>query len=184
MAIGQMFDHTLDALKGWPCPTALDFVAKLSPNVTFTNPVPAGRCVHNTAVGFEMGCAGNMMPIFLLQGSADFDVANANANWTAIAPVGWMSGLVAIGGYELSTTEFDTTQTYAPNDHLKAILDNATDATGGTLTNQALGTLYGATGVNRVGVVSRGKSTNAYGKSVLAFWPVYCPQLSATTTGS
>lgn len=171
----QMFDHTLDALKGWPAPNALDFVAKLSTNVTLT-PVPAGRCVHNTASGFEMGVILTQMPIFLLNGSTDADVANAGGDlWTAIAPAGFLSGLVATGGYELETTEFDTAQTYALNDHLKAIDDNA-GATGGTLTNQSLGTLYHASNMEaRVGVVSRGKRTNAYGKSVLSFWPVYLP---------
>lgn len=175
-APGQMFDHTLDALKGWFAPSALDYVAKLSANVTI-DPLPAGRCVHlNSSGQFETGAQLLQMPIFLLQGSADFDVSNpGSTNWQAIAPVGWMSGLVATGAYELQTTEFDSTQTYAPNDHLNAVVANTTAATGGTLTNQSLGTLYGSDMVNRCGVVSRGKSTNAYGKTVVSFWPIYLP---------
>lgn len=183
MAVAQMFDHSLDALKGWPAPNALDFVAKLAASVTI-DPFPAGRCVHYTADGFKTGVILLEMPIFTLQGSADFDVANPGGNnWTAIAPVGYISGLVATGGYELETTEFDTTQTYVANEHLKAV-DADTVATagtgGGNLTNQSLGTLYHASNMEaRVGVVSRGKRTNAYGKSVLAFWPIYLPGTAA-----
>lgn len=179
MAVSQMFDHSLDALKGWPSPHALDFTAKLSSNVTL-DPVPAGRCVHATSAGFELGVILLQMPIFLLQGSDAFDVSNPGGNnWTAISPTGVLSGLVATGGFELETTEFDTAQTYAVNDHLKAIDDNS-GATGGTLTNQSLGTLYHASTMEaRVGVVSRGKRTNAYGKTVLAFWPIYLPGTAA-----
>lgn len=176
MAVGQMFDHTLDGLKGFPRPTALDFATILSANVTLSR-VNAGVCVHVNSVGqFELGVQLLQMPLFTLQNSDDFDVSNANAAWTPIAPKGVMNALVATGAYELETTEFDTAQTYTPNDHLTAVLSNSA-SNGGSLTNQSLGTLYGSGMVNRVGVVSRGKRTNSYGKTVLAFWPVYLPGL-------
>jgi hypothetical protein len=184
----QMFKHTLNPLKGWPSPTALDFTGKLHSDVTI-DPLPAGRCVHvdsieavsygpGTSGGtplFKTGVTDTQMGIFLFQGSADFDVANpGGTDWYAIAPKGIMSGLVATGAYELETTEFDTNQTYLPNQPLRAIA-NDSDATAGTgggcLTNQGVNV-----GTNAfVGVVSRGVYTNAYGQSALAFWPVYAP---------
>ncbi len=183
----QMYTHTLNPLKGWPSPTALDFAGKLHTDVTI-DPLPAGRCVHvasleavtygpGTSGGvplFKTGVEDNQMGIFLFQGSADFDVSNdGGTDWYAIAPKGIMSGLVATGAYELETTEFDTSLTYNPNDVLKAIADDTDDTPetgGGTLTNDALVYVDSI-----VGVVSRGKYTNAYGKTALAFWPVYLP---------
>jgi hypothetical protein len=176
MAVSMMFDTTLTGLKGWPSPVALDFTAKFDAAVTL-NPVPAGVVVHLNGSGkFELGAQLLQMPLFLIQNSTDFDVANAGGNnWTAVAPAGNVTGLVATGGYELETTAFDTAQTYAPNDHLTSVISNSA-SNGGSLTNQSLGVLYAASGMtNRCGVVSRGKYTNAYGKTVLAFWPIYLP---------
>lgn len=184
----QMFKHTLNPLKGWPSPTALDFTGKLHSAVTI-DPLPAGRCVHvdsleavtygpGTSGGtplFKTGVEGTEMGIFLFQGSADFDVANpGGTDYYAIAPKGIMSGLVATGAYELETTEYDTGQDYSPNDLLKANVDDADDTPetgGGCLTNDGVVVYVDAV----VGVVSRGTYTNAYGQSALAFWPVYLP---------
>lgn len=183
----QMFTHTLNPLKGWPSPTALDFTGKLHSAVTI-DPLPAGRCVHvdsiqavtygpGTSGGtpqFKTGVTGTQMGIFLFQGSEDFDVQNGGGTtWYAIAPKGISSGLVATGAYELETTEFDTAQTYTANQPLRAVAaDTDASATGGgTLTNQ--GFTFGTNAY--VGVVSRGVYTNAYGQSALAFWPVYSP---------
>jgi hypothetical protein len=184
----QMYAHTLNPLKGWPSPTALDFTGKLHSAVTI-DPLPAGRCVHVDSIApvsygpgtsggtplFKTGVEHFQMGIFLFQGSADFDVANpGGTDWYSIAPKGISSGLVATGAYELETTEFDTLQTYLPNQLLKAIV-NDTDATpgtgGGCLTNLSVVPYTGAV----VGVVSRGTYVNAYGKNSLAFWPVYLP---------
>jgi hypothetical protein len=185
----QMYYHTLNPLKGWPSPTALDFTGKLHSAVTI-DPLPAGRCVHvhsleavaygpGTSGGvplFKTGVASTQMGIFLFQGSGDFDVSNpGGTDWYSIAPKGIMSGLVATGAYELETTEFDTTQVYAPNDVLGAVVAD-TDATaetgGGCLTNENINAYEDAV----VGVVSRGAYTNAYGRDALAFWPVYLPE--------
>ena len=97
----QMFDHTLDAIKGWFHMAALDYTAKLSSEVTVN--VYAGRCVHLNATGeFELGCKGSEMPIFLLQNSDDNDVSNSGGTtWYPIGPTGVITGLVAAGSYEL-----------------------------------------------------------------------------------
>jgi hypothetical protein len=182
-----MYDHTLNPLKGWPSPTALDFTGKLHEDVTI-DPLPAGRCVHvaeidpvpygpGTSGGvpqFKTGVEDTQMGIFLFQGSDALDVANpGGTDWYAIAPKGIMSGLVATGAYELETTEYDSELTYLPNDVLRAVandVDDTPETGGGCLTNDA--TVYTDA---IVGVVSRGEYTNAYGKSCLAFWPVYLP---------
>lgn len=170
----QMFDHTLDAVKGWlPGNMAsLDCSAKLSANVTI-DPVYAGRVVHKNADGeFEMGVTGTQMAIFLLQNSDDPDVQNEGGDdFQAIAPTGVMSGLVATGGYEVATTEFDSAQTYAINDVVRAVASNSNATTGGRLTNASftLGTTAG------VGVVSKAVAQNSHKKNVLTLWTAYIP---------
>lgn len=173
----QMFDHTLDAVKGWLPGNmgALDCSAKLSANVTI-DPVYAGRVVHKNDSGeFEMGVTGTMMPIFLLQNSDDHDVrVDGGTDFYAIAPRGTMSGLVATGGYEVATTEFDDDQTYHINDIVRAVASNSNATTGGRLTNASF-TLYTNAGV---GVVSKLPAANSHRKRVLTIWPAYIPGLS------
>lgn len=169
----QMFAHSLIALKGWLPGNmgALDNSAQLSANVTI-DPVFAGRVVHQTDAGeYEMGCTGTQMAIFLLQNSDDPDVSNNDGVSQAVNPDGTMSGLVATGGYEVTSTEFDDDQTYAVNNQLRAVASNSNATTGGRLTNQGI-----TVGTNAVcGVVSKLPYSNSDGVRVIQFWPVYCP---------
>lgn len=181
--MAQMFDHTLDAVKGWFHMAALDFTAKLSASETYAAYAFAGRVVYLDSSGeFRLGCSGNQMPIFLLQNNADSDVTNSGGSlWYPIGPDGNLTGLVAKGAYELETTEFDTAQTYNPNDYLKA--DNTAAITKGKLTNQGITTLENSTSLSGstnptavVGVVSRAKRKRQSDRNyVLSFWPVYKP---------
>jgi len=181
------FEHCLSHPKGWFEPSALDFSAKLAAAVTLQ--AFGGRVVHVNASGeFEMGIAGAQMPIFLLQADTDFDVSNPSTTAAGafmqqpISPAGNMSGLVATGGYELESTEFDSAPNlaYAPNQLLTALASNTVQATGGVLCNDRDGA-GGSTGVVRqytdpaCGCVSRGQFQNEHSVSVLAFWPVYLP---------
>ena len=180
----QMFDHTLDAIKGWFHMAALDYTAKLSSDVTVTT-VYAGRCVHLNATGeFELGCQGSQMPIFILQNSDDNDVSNTGGTtWYPIGPTGVITGLVAKGSYELETTEFDTARTYAPNDFLRCKSSSNSSADGGLLTNNGVVTLENSSSLSSstnptavVGVVSRGvRKRQSDRNNVLAFWPTYKP---------
>jgi hypothetical protein len=183
----QMFDHTLDACKGWFHEAALDHSAKLSANVT-VDPYEQGRVVHLNSVGeYESGVSNTGMAIFLLNSSDDSDVANPGGDyWTAVAPTGAMSGLVATGAYELESSEF-IAQTYVPGNLLGAAVSNASATIGGFLNNEddagtALSVPWeldstSATGTDQAvcGVVSTGTNTNSHGISVLRFWPVYLP---------
>lgn len=176
--MAQMFDHTLDAVKGWFHMAALDFTAKLSASETGSAYVFAGRVVHLDSSGeFRLGCTGSQMAIFLLQNNTDSDVNNAGGGvWYPIAPAGNLTGLVAKGAYELETTEFDNTQTYYPNDYLRC--DTASAEVAGKLTNSGVRTLENA-GSNPtaiVGVVSRpARKRQSDRNYVLSFWPVYKP---------
>jgi hypothetical protein len=182
-----MFEHGLDIAKGWFEPAALDFAAPLSSNVTFV--VPPGRVAHvNDSGEFEMGVADTDMGIFLINGSESYDVSNpgttpaGNFMHQAIAPTGVMSGVVAKGGYEIESTEFDDAQTYAANELLTATADNTTLATGGVLTNAGTGAGGDVEQYSDpvCGVVSRGRFVNAHGIPVLAFWPEWLPAAYTT----
>lgn len=174
-------------------------------------PVVSGLCVHvqnlvaktsngvatgPNAVEFEMGANTKMMPLFLWPSYTDYDVSNPGVpagvvlggtttnkpGWVPIMPVGVLVALVAKGPYELETTEFDTAQTYAANDYLRAVTSN-TNVNAGKLTNQdASGGVGFATSAkctvytdSVVGRVSRGVYTNGNGVTVLSFWPESIP---------
>lgn len=178
------FEHGLDIKKGWFDMASLDYSAKLG-TVGYT--LPRGRVVHVEHAGgqevFLPGVRATDVAIFLLNGSADADVSNPGTTASgkfmhqAIAPTGKLSGVVATGGYEIDSTEFDSSQSYAAGDLLTAPLGvTAGDAaTGGLLTN-----VSGEGSVTQyvdpvVGVVSSGKHTNHNGVSTLSFWSVWLP---------
>lgn len=169
-----MYEHALTPLKGWVKSNALDHSGVVSDNVTFA--IPQGRVMHlNDSGEFETGVTGTQMAIFAFNASDALTVANpgttASGNFVhqAIFPTGVTSGLVATGGYELSSSEFDSEEEYVPNDTLTAAVANSTLATGGVLT---LGTVY----TDAIcGVVSKGVVTNELGVDMLHFWPVYVP---------
>lgn len=177
-----MFEHCLNHPKGWFQPAALDIDAKVSDNVNFV--LPGGRVVHlNSAGEFEPGVRETDMAVFLLQASNDFDVSNPGRTpdgtfmHQAISPTRKNSGLVATGGYELESSEFDKTREYAAGDLLTAEADNDDAAVGGVLTNEGSG---GGGDVQQFvdpvcGVVSRGSFNNEHGVPMLAFWPVFLP---------
>lgn len=185
---GQMYDHMLNADKGWPSQTALDYAAKISANVLYD--LTAGQVCHLNASGeLEPGVVRWQMPLFIFQGKNDLDVNNSNnGEWYPISPSGRVMCLVGKGPFELWTTEFDSDLTYAPNEPLIAPTGNAAidvhDGGGtesGRLTNNITYTIADtiASSGNKwqavCGIVSKGKFTNAYGKTVLAFWPVWFP---------
>jgi len=192
-----MFEQALDALKGWFDLAALDKSAKLGAALLGTTTVPAGRVaviddngefiIDRTAATITNG--GTAMPIFLWNGSNHPDVYNdgtspstSTVHWHAISPTGIMSGLVATGGYELQTTEFNTALTYLPNDLLTA-------STAGVLTNAGV-TIYETwvcgvaswhvQGTNQATAATGPVGTNAHGVSVLSFWSYFLPK-NATT---
>lgn len=184
----QMSEHTLEVPKGWPNPNAVDFSAPISAAVLSAisgGVVFAGTCVHLNASGeFELGVTGFQMPLFLFNNSDDPDVENPGGDpatragaWVAVAPSGNLLALPAKGAYEMATTEFNDTLTYAPNAALYAPTGTTLN-TSGCLTNAAgTGGTYPTETV--VGVVSRGRTPttarNSHGQHELFFWPVFLP---------
>lgn len=174
------FEHGIDIKKGWFDMASLDYSAKLG-NVSYA--VPRGRVVHLEHVAgkevFLPGVRATDVAIFLLNGSTDADVSNDGTTASgkfvqqAISPSGKLSGVVATGGYEIDSTEFDDSRSYVAGDLLTAPVGAASGdaATGGVLTNN--GVTQFVTPV--VGVVSSGKHKNHNGIDTLSFWSVYLP---------
>jgi len=164
----QMTANTLNALKGWPQPAAVDFHTEFDASVEVE--VLPGSVVHLNEDGkYELGVGTEaVMPLFMFNGSNDPDVLNEGGDpatekgvWIAINPTGQAMSLVAIGAYELVSTAF-VSGTYNPNDPLTSAL---TGADAGKLD---VGVLYTDM---IVGFVSRGVVDNGYGHDAVAFWP-------------
>jgi len=174
----QMFEHGLDVKKGWFDMASLDYSAKLDPSVSG---VVRGSVVHvNSSGNFAPGVSATGIAVFLLNGSTDADVANPGTTaggvfmHQAVAPTGKLSGVVATGGYEISTTEFDKDQTYTPG---QLLTSPTSGGNAGKLTNQSA-VQY----VNPVcGVVSSGETKNHNGIDSLSFWSVWLPAGTAAT---
>lgn len=164
----QMTANTLNALKGWPQPAAVDYHTEFGEGVT-TEVLP-GTVVHLDSDGkYALGVGNDaVMPLFMFNGSNDPDVQNEGGDpatekgaWIAINPTGQAMALVAVGAYELVSTAF-VEGTYDPNDPLTAA------KTGDDAGKLAVGVLY----TNMiVGFVSRGVVDNGYGHDAVAFWP-------------
>jgi hypothetical protein len=164
----QMTAYTLNALKGWPQPAAVDYHTEFSEDVAVE--VLPGSVVHLDSDGkYALGVGTDaVMPLFMFNGSNDPDVQNEGGDpatekgvWVAINPTGQAMALVAVGAYELVSTAF-VAGTYDPNDPLTSA------KTGGDAGKLAVGTLYTDM---VVGFVSRGVVDNGYGHDAVAFWP-------------
>jgi len=184
--VPQMFEQALDTLKGWFHLSALDKSAKLAASLLDSaTEVPAGRVAHINVDGeFELGGDGTQMPIFLWNGKDHPDVYNNGTSpvtdvdhWWAVAPTGVMSGLVATGGYELQTTEFDDQQVYAPNDPLTGDADGILTNVGALqYTDWICGIAsWHVQGDNQSAAATSPVGENAHGVTVLSFWTYFLP---------
>ena len=187
--VAQMFEQALDTKKGWFQMAALDKSAPLGAALLAgATEVPAGRVASIDANGeFQLGNGGNAsaMPIYLWNGKGYMDVSNdgtspisGNVNWVAISPTGIMSGLVATGGYELQTTEFDTDLTYAINDLLTAdangVMNNG-DNTQFTHWICGVCSPHGQAEVESDPGNDNPVGANAHGVEVLNYWSYFLP---------
>ena len=173
----QMTANTLNALKGWPQPAAVDFHTNFSTTALAWaasayggGRIQAGSVVHLNAAGeYDLGVGTDkVMPLFLFNGSDDPDVQNEGGNaatekgvFIAISPTGQAMALPAVGAYELVSTAFKSGN-YAINDPLTS--DKTADYAG----LLKVGTMYTDM---IVGIVSRGVVNNGYGHDAVAFWP-------------
>ena len=176
----QMTANTLNALKGWPSQHAVDFHAKFDATILAANePILAGSVVSLGADGeFELGVDTNdRMPLFLFNNSDDPDVENDGGNagaggdkgvWVPVSPTGQAMALVAVGAYELTSTQYVTGGNIGvPNTPLWS------DDAGADIGKLDDTTWTG--GKTVVGIVSRGVVDNGYGHNSVAFWPYFLP---------
>lgn len=165
MTPSQMYDHSLVTVKGPGRLTRLDYHA--APKTGESIQEGAACSIDSDGeliAGVPAGSAGNRpMPMFAIQYTDAFDANSDVGNISG----GYQSAVVAVGGFEIQTTEY-VEDTYAPNDLLTA-------ATGGNAgkVEKASGVPYDAEVI--VGCISKGNETNRDGVSVLTFWTMFLP---------
>lgn len=158
----QMFDNILEPIKGWFHISALD--KDVVPADSEDARLIAGRVLSLDANGQGVpGLAADAMPLFLWQNAQDFDVLRDSGGIGG----GKLNTLVATGGYELQTTEFQA-GTYNPNTPITADAPGAGDDIGkvkpGTIATDTI-----------CGIISDGQLTNENGKDVIQFWTYFLP---------
>jgi hypothetical protein len=184
--VRQSYTNALNILRGWFDDNALTYESTVDAAVV-KSPLYGGTVVSlNSSGKFVPGVATTAMPMILKGSSDGFDVSNpGDTEWYAGQPDGTLSAIVAIGGFEVESTEFDTSEaTYAPN----TLLTSPTESVVGAGYEAQAGKLYkkanwhngnsGAVAIsthNICGVVSKGRYKNSHSIDVLAFWPVYFP---------
>lgn len=164
----QSYETILHPVKGFDPDFALDYAAQPATDESFNE----GSLISLDANGnFEAGCGSADMPMFAINGTSDFDAQGDDGNVEG----GGISALVATGGYEIYTTAYDTSETYAPNDKLTAGTgDNLGDVVPSVTT-------YNDDVI--VGVVSQGEKGTAdtqYGQELLYFWTCFIPAVSTS----
>ena len=191
----QMFTNTLDAIKGWFHEAALDHSAPFAGGQTGTTASSSAAIEYkqgmvaslNASNQLILGCGGDSVAIFLLNSEDDPDVANASfagsGEWVSVGPSGTLSGLVATGGYELESTEYDD-DAYAPGQPLTSALSGVVKCgqldKGATYVDNIVGIVSKA----QVAAATSGHTKNSHGQSVLRFWSVWFPACPLNTTGS
>ena len=162
----QMFDHSLDVIKGPSLMHRLDYAAEPASGAD----IRAGAvCSLDSNGKLQAGCsagagANKPMPMFAIQDINDFDANSDVGNISG----GVMSAIVATGGFEIETTEYVAEDTYNTNDFVTA----ANGAAIGKVAKMGEAP-YG--GQVAIGCVSKGVSVNSEGKSVIRFWTLFIP---------
>ena len=169
LVTGQMFDHELNPVKGWPSPYAVDHRIQA---YSATEGIVPGMVVHKDPTTKKairgLTSPSTQMPLFAFQGQNDFDVNGDVGNIIS----GWMNALVAIGSYELETTEFASPASYVVNEPVTSPVFAADATNCGKLKVTAVGSADTICGI----ISEAGPQVNYSGKSVVRFWPVFIPK--------
>ena len=181
--VKQQYENYIDVKSGdLDVSNQLMFTADLSEaeSDSATKIVRGSVISLNSNGKFKLGVgniSGNSypMPMFAKKNAFDPDVATGavgekTGEILATSLVGGkMTAYVAVGGFELESSEFDVSNSYVPNMALKAKADGKVTPLGGS-----------ETGTTVVGIVSvppfRSKASfNVYGKgnNRICFWPVF-----------
>ena len=168
----QNYDHLLVAVSGYNGMHDLQYKANVGVGQAWFR--GSLISVVSAAPGdtFKAGCGDLEMPLWAINATADFDVASDVGNMAG----GVVAALVATGGYELKTTEYVRTDSYAANDFLTAAL--------GLDTGKVCRSPVDWTTRLVCGVVSHGVESDVYGQQVLRFWPVFIPGCNAPLPSS
>lgn len=191
MPFTQMFENSLNIAAGYFGRGMLQKVVKVSSG-SVSNAV-AGRCgyIDNNGQWVHGPCPVNKGPAyFVFRGTNHRDVSNDGA-MTSGSSYWWVSGNVqgyitvipATGGFELQTTEYDTSRTYNNGDALTVGSD-------GKLTNNGI-TTYSSLIVGYCAPFTMmpenmrpatdtftPTGTNAYRVPVLNFYTVFLPRIT------
>lgn len=221
----QMYDSELNPVKGWPSQYAVDKILPMYIEADgnfgdvdgYRTDFRPGMVVHiakdtNGVPCFRLGIADGAVGCFIFQGGGDLDVSGdvgnitgtgnftvalASFDTTAI-PQGHLMGLVALGAYELETTEFVSSgvqatdiTTYAPGVPITSavietagsavpITNDGTNVNPGLITNTTwaawrAGTDGSGQHPGIIGTVSDGLITNERTVDVVRFWPEHLP---------
>lgn len=173
----QMWSHELNPVKGWWDEHALDKSADIL--LTDGDVLRAGMVMSLGAdAKFRKGLGCGDMAIFALQNSFDFDVVSDDGGLVGSggggsgSPVPRVSGLVAVGGYELQSTEFDTAYRDMLVPNLALTAGGPGEADAGLLKP---GTPYSDT---ICAVCSDGVKVNENAVDVVQFWGVWLPPVT------
>lgn len=180
----RQYDHAAVIAHGAHPEYRVEFDAPLK-NETASKSVRQGSIVSLNADGeYILGCPGGTtfnypVPCVCLKNAADPDVTTGVAGTTYRSSTysavgGKITAIPCTAGYEIETTEFDTTATYAPNDALTVKLDSSAQ-TG--LVTKASAQPFKATGSQViVGFVSKAKYTASnYDHDRLSFFTNFIP---------
>jgi len=196
----SMLAHTLEVIRGLT-PTSgyqLQFVADHDATeiATITNNyIPAGRCVSlNSAGNTKLGVGTQDVAMWTFWDSDAYDVATDGGTlssdpmaYSQGTPTGGNKCVVALGGFELETTEFIDSNTYAVMDKLTAAAGTAGNAsqmwnTAGKLDNASVKCYsYNVVGIVTKGFTPNVTAKNAHGFNALRFWPIYLPKITGIT---
>ena len=165
----QNYDHLLVPMSGYDGMHDLQYKANVADGEAWFR----GAITSLNQDGeMKAGCGDLEMPLFAINATGDFDVSSDVGNLAG----GVVATYVATGGFELKTTEYDKTQSYAPNDFLAPALGDDLGKVTKSPVDWSSRLLCG--------VVSAGASKEVYNQDVLRFWPVFIPAAGAVTGSS
>ena len=179
----QMYDHIIDPVRGPQVGHRLEYYAPAAAGQSWTR----GSVISADNTGkLVKGCAAGSsynrpMPMFALQGTDDLDVWSDDINPQvngAGAPAGVPSALVASGGFEIASSEFQSTDSDV--DVIYNVNDQLTCDENGQLIKKT------ADSQPTVGIVSVARTANTrknglgvlikrYTTDLLTFWTFFIP---------
>ena len=164
-SLNQMYDNILDPIRGWWDERQLSKVVEIA-----SGTVNAGMVGHLNSNGkFALGtgtygAAANWLPLFARNSGSDNDVRGVEGNLSGVsgtplgeAPDQGISTLVGAAAYELASTAYDTTGTWAIGDTISAVADS------GEIKDSTTASSYG------IGYCTAVPASNYRGTSVVTF---------------